>query len=146
MIKVNDNYVGAADLLRQLEDGEIDALDLMIAIKRLEIEIESVKSVAKEKATDEALKYGQKTFDKNGAKIEVAELGVSYSYDSCCYPEWERLKTSEASVKEKIKSSELWLKSLKGKTEYIDPETGEMCDVFPPQKTSTTGIKITLKK
>jgi hypothetical protein len=47
---------------------------------------------------------------------------------------------------EQAKAAQNWLKSIKGKTEYIDPETGEVCEVYPPIKTSTTGIKITLAK
>jgi hypothetical protein len=43
------------------------------------------------------------------------------------------------------KDRETFLKSLKSKTSILDEETGELIEIFPPYKTSKTGITVTLK-
>lgn len=146
MIVMSGILVDASEVVRQLEDDEINALDVKIALKQMEVAIEQVKKVADKRAADEAAKYNDKKFQYKGATIELAELGTKYNYDNCGYPILKRIEASKAEVSEAEKSAQTWLKTLKGKTEFIDPETGEVCEVYPPIKTSTTGIKITLAK
>jgi hypothetical protein len=145
MITVNGIFLSATEIVQRIDDGDIDALLVMIEIKRLEKQIEQIKESAAKLAVKEAELYGQKTFELHGAKIELAELGTRYIYDGCNYPPYQSAKSKASEANELVKSSETWLKSIKGSTKYIDPETGEMCDVYPPAKQSTTGIKITLK-
>jgi hypothetical protein len=146
MIVIDGCIVGASEVVRQLQDDEISALDVKIALKQMEVAIEQVKKVADRMAADEAAKYGEKSFVYKGAKIELAELASRYDFSKCGYPQLTRMEDAIKSYGEQSKSLQAWLKSLKGKTEYIDPETGEVCEVYPPTKTSTTGIKITLAK
>lgn len=145
MITIDDKFLGAAELLQGLDEGTLDGLKIMIELKRLEKQIDHVKATASKLAADEAAKFGQKSFDFHGAKVELAELGIKHTYDNCNYPPLDRANEKAKEASELVKASEAWLKSIKGKTEFIDPETGEVCEVFPPIKTSTTGIKITLK-
>jgi hypothetical protein len=146
MITINDKFLGAAELLQGLDEGAIDAIEVMIKLKRLEKQIEAVKETASKMASDEAAKFNEKSFEYHGAKIELAELGTKYKYDGCNYPPYHRASEKVKEASELVKASEGWLKSLKGKVDYIDPDTGEVCEVYPPTKTSTTGIKITLAK
>lgn len=146
MIVMNGVIVDASEVVRQLEADEINALDVKIALKQMEAAMDQVKKVADKLAADEAAKYGEKSFDYKGARIELAELGTKYDYSGCQYPPLQRIQSSIQAYGEQAKAAEAWLKSIKGKTEYIDPQTGEVCEVYPPIKRSTTGIKITLKK
>lgn len=146
MITLYDKVLGAEELRQGIEDGSIDALRVMIELKKLENQMALVRDVAAKVAADEAAKFGQKSFNYHGAKIELAELATKYKYDNCNYPPFIRANEKAKEASEAVKASEAWLKSLKGKTEFIDPETGEICEVLPPVKTSTTGIKITLAK
>lgn len=146
MITLDGKVLGAEELRQGIEEGSIDALRVMIELKKLDNQIASVREVAAKAAADEAAKFGQKSFEYHGAKVELAELGTKYTYDNCNYPPYQRAATKVKEATELVRASEAWLKSIKGKTEFIDPETGEVCEVFPPIKTSTTGIKITLTK
>lgn len=145
MITIDGKFLGVDELLQGLDEGAIDGLRVMIELKRLEKQIYHVKETAAKMAANEAAKFGQKIFDFHGAKIELSELGTKYHYDNCNYPPYTRAMAKSKEATELVKSSEGWLKSIKGKTEFIDPETGEVCEVYPATKTSTTGIKITLK-
>jgi hypothetical protein len=146
MIVLDGKIVDASEVVRQLQDDEINALDVKIALKQMEVSIDMVKKVADKMAADEAAKYGQKSFDYKGARIELAELGTKYDFSPCGYPPLQRIESSITEYSEQAKAAQAWLKSIKGKTEYVDPETGEVCEVYPPIKRSTTGIKITLTK
>lgn len=146
MIVFEGQIVLASELVLRLQNDEINALDVKIALKQMEQSIEQVKKVADRMAADEAAKYGQKSFAYKGATIELAELGTKYIYDGCGYPVLKRITASKEEAIEAEKAAQNWLKSIKGKTDFIDPETGEVCEVYPPIKTSTTGIKITLAK
>jgi hypothetical protein len=146
MIIFDGDTYEASELVRQLQDDEISALDVKIALKQMEVAIEQVKKVADRMAADEAAKYAEKSFVYRGARIELAELGTKYDFSPCGYPPLQRIESSMKEYGEQAKAAQNWLKSIKGKTEYIDPETGEVCEVYPPIKTSTTGIKITLAK
>ena len=146
MIVFDGQIVGASELVRQLQEQEISALDVKIAMKQMEVAIDQVKKVVDRMAADEAAKYGEKSFVYKGARIELAELGTKYDFSPCAYPPLARIESSIKEYGEQAKSAQNWLKSLKSKTDYIDPETGEVCEVYPPIKTSTTGIKITLTK
>ena len=146
MIIFDGDTYEASEIVRQLQDDEISALDVKIALKQMEVAIEQVKRVADRMAADEAAKYAEKSFVYRGARIELAELGTKYDFTPCGYPPLARIESTMKEYGEQAKAAQAWLKSIKGKTEYIDPETGEMCEVYPPIKTSTTGIKITLAK
>jgi hypothetical protein len=146
MIVMDGKIVDASEVVRQLQDDEINALDVKIALKQMEVAIDQVKKVADRLAADEAAKYGEKSFSYKGARIELAELGTKYDFSPCGYPPLQRIETSITEYSEQAKAAQAWLKSIKGKTEFVDPETGEMCEVYPPIKRSTTGIKITLAK
>jgi hypothetical protein len=45
----------------------------------------------------------------------------------------------------KLKEIEAMAKSLKGKLVVVDEETGETKEFYPPVKTSSTSIRVTIK-
>jgi hypothetical protein len=74
------------------------------------------------------------------------ETDVKFDYSVCNHPQWQRLIKEEKEIAEKRKNIENYLQGLRDKEEYIDPDTGEICDIYPPEKTSTRTIKITMNE
>jgi hypothetical protein len=133
-------------LIDEIENGQIDALQFKIFLKHLDTVLANIKPSLDKAATSEADKYGQRSFELLGAKVEMRELATKYSFDGCGYPVWERCDVAAKKAAEDKKAAEEFLKSLKSKISINDEETGEVCEVYPPIKSSTTGIVITLPK
>jgi len=133
-------------LIEQIENGEIDALKFKIFLKHLEAVMDNIKEPLDRAAANEADKYGQRSFELLGAKVEMRELAVKYDYSHCGYPVWERADVTAKKAAEDKKAVEKFLGSLKEKVSVNDELTGEVCDVFPPMKSSKTSIVITLPK
>lgn len=49
-------------------------------------------------------------------------------------------------LKEKIKSREAFLKNVEEGTTIVDERTGDIVELYPPSKKSTTSLTINLKK
>jgi hypothetical protein len=92
----------------------------------------------------EAEKYG-KSFEFKNARIEVKELGSKWHFDKSNDSKYFSIKSNIEKLDIERKDRETFLKSLKQKTSILDEETGELIEVFPPYKTSKTGITVTLK-
>lgn len=74
------------------------------------------------------------------------ETDVKFDYSVCNHPQWRRLVEKEKEIAEKRKNIEEYLQGLRDKEEYIDPDTGEICDIYPPEKTIIRTIKITMNE
>jgi hypothetical protein len=125
----------ANDLVRRVNEGEINPLTLKAQMKFIEKTLELVDKQTKDSWIKEAGKYG-KSFDYQGWKVEEVEAGTSYDYSLDF--EWSELK-------EKLKERETFLKSLKHPIEVVDKTTGETTTIYPPIKRSTTTLKFTAK-
>lgn len=115
----------------EILSGEIEPLQVAIQLKAMEDIIKQLRSDSdiKELIISESEKYGQKTFETNGAKFTLRQ-SVSYDYEDKQIDEW----------KEQIKKRQDMLKNLTG--EMADPETGEI--LKPATKKSADSISITL--
>jgi len=125
-------------------EGNINPLTASIQLKAIEDIIKGLRNdkEIKEYTLEEAEKYGNKSFEDFGAKIDIKELGTKYNYKSCGDSAWEKLdKTIIDTIKLKKDREEI-LKKLKPEMKLADAETGEL--LLMPEKTSTTGISITL--
>lgn len=129
-------------------DGDMNALDVATKLSYISDVIERARELLRSDCVREAEKYGKgETPTINGAKIELAETGVKYDYSRCGDTAWENFNQQIVSAKESMKSREAFLKSLKSPMSIADELTGgEMITVHPPQKSSTTNIKITFAK
>lgn len=98
---------------------------------------------------DEAEKYakegGLRLF---GHKIEPIEAGVKYDYSECNDPVLKRLLDKKEQLDKEIKDRQKFLQAVPYKGMSInDEETGEIdITVYPPVKSSTSTIKLTLSK
>lgn len=133
-------------LIEELNDGEIEPLKFKVFVKCLETVLANIKPTLDELALDEAEKYGQKSFGLLGAKIELREVGTRYNYSQCGYPEWERAEQKFKEISDRKKQIESLLQAVKKPMSMNDEETGEVVTVYPPVKSSTSSVVITLGK
>jgi hypothetical protein len=131
-------------IISELESGMIKPLDLLKQIKCFEKVIEQTKDTLLKMAREEAEKYGAKSFEYKGVKIELAEVGTKYDYSQC--NDFVLAKVSEdlSKLNESKKQRETFLKSLKEPINLVDEESGDVIQVLPPIKSSTSSLKVTI--
>lgn len=135
----------AADIIAaQVLDGHEDGLQLLVGIKAMQKLLDAIVERIEQSALHEAMLEGGKRFEKFGAKIEVREVGARYNFDGCQDPVLVRLAEAKKQWSDLEKDRQNLLKTLRGKTELLDTETGEIIYALPPIKTSKTGVVITL--
>lgn len=132
----------ASKLIDELENGQVNPLDLVKMQKCIEKTFEIIKPKLSELSRSEAEKYG-KSFDYKGVKIELAEVGTKYDFSQCGHTDYNSLCAEIAELNEKKKAMEAMLKSFKEPQNMID-SNGEAITVYPPNKTSTSSIKVTV--
>lgn len=135
----------ANQLIDDVEQGVTNPLALHIRLTLIEKSFDKVKDAIKKQVVAEAEKHNQKSFDHMGCKIEVKEMGVKYDYSGCNDAEWNRMKFRFDVYEKAIKNRQEFLKALKKKETLVNEETGEIIEIFPPIKTSTTSIAVTPK-
>lgn len=139
-----EKIFGMADKISvHVLDGHEDALQLLVGIKAMQKLLDAIVERIEESALNEAL-LEAKRFEKFGAKIEVREVGARYNFDNCQDPVLARLTEAKKQWSDLEKDRQTLLKTLRGRTEMLDTETGEIINVLPPIKTSKTGVVITL--
>lgn len=69
-----------AHFVTEVENGERDALAAYAEIKKLEKEFASAKKQVEDLALDEAIKFGEKSFEHQGFKFEIRKGATRYSY------------------------------------------------------------------
>jgi len=132
----------ASKLIDELESGQVNPLDLVKMQKCFEKTFDIIKPKLSELSRSEAEKYG-KSFEYKGIKIELAEVGTKYDFSKCGHTDYDLLCAEIAELSEKKKTMEAMLKSFKEPQNLID-SNGEAITVYPPSKTSTSSIKVTV--
>ncbi len=139
----------AEQLIAYINDGEINPLEAVVKVKSISEVINAVlkdQSVVDQVIT-ELEKYGKaEKPGYNGAIVEARETGVKYDYSICGDIVWNELNSQLDELKEAIKVREKYLKAIKSRKPEIDPETGEVYEIIPPVRTSTSTFAITFKK
>lgn len=131
-------------VVNEIKEGVMNPLTAYVYIKSMEKSLEDISSGIKEDVIREAAKY-EKSFEFHGARIEQAELGTKYDFANCNDVVWNDLNKQIVELTEKRKEREAILKTLKEPMTLVDESTGETWQVHPPIKTSTSGIKVTIK-
>jgi hypothetical protein len=149
-----------AGVVDSLESGQVDPLKVHVQIKCIEKIIEGLTSTDEKKNKDNlpfakkykslvleaAEKYGQKEFEFMNSKIKIGETGTKYDYSNCGDVELEAWSKQADELAEKIKARQEMLRTIPQKGMLItNEETGETYQVYPPAKSSTTNITLTLK-
>lgn len=134
----------AQTIIEQVESGYLDALEVDIRSTALIDALSQIIKSIEPLTLAEADKHG-KSFEYKNAKIQVKELGSKWHYDKSNDSKYFSIKSNIEKLDIERKNRETFLKSLKQKTSILDEETGELIEIFPPYKTSKTGVVITLK-
>lgn len=143
-----ENIVNPQILKDAVLNGEINPLDFIVFCKRLEscIKILSDEQIDK-LAVTEAEKYGKKSFEYQGAKCTITEVGTKYDFSVCEDSEYAVLEQRLADAKAKLDERKKMLQSIPLEGQLIGNEqTGEFFKVYPPIKRSTTKVSISFKK
>lgn len=138
----------ALGIVEALENGEVDALKIHLQVKCMEdiIKLLNSNTIYKKSVLDAAEKQGQKSFEYMNSKVEIKEAGVRYDFEKCNDKEWEVLDANNRSAQYHLKEREKFLMTIPAKgLEIVDTFTGEMVTIYPPAKSSTTTVAITLK-
>ncbi len=132
-------------VIRSVQDGEINPLDVVVQLKAMELASDRIKSEIHNNVLSESDKYPGKEFEWKGNKITKAEHGTKYNFTVTNDPEWIILSEQLRVVTEKIKAREAFLKAMTSSMEVLDSNSGEVVTISPPNKTSKSGINISIK-
>jgi hypothetical protein len=145
-------------LVNEIEEGNIDPLTIHLQVKAIEDLLLKLTSTDEKKnkaclgialrykklLLEEADKYGKK-FEYGNAEFQQKEAGVKYDFSECGDVQLMSLYDELEVLKEKIKKREDFLKAIDGSLNQVDESTGEVCTLYPPSKSSTTILQVTLK-
>lgn len=135
------------DLVSRLEGGEVDPLKVHLQVKSMEDIIKQLNdnTVYKSMLLDAAEKHGKK-FTFQNAEFSIKEVGVKYDYSQCNDPVLAELEQESARIGEALKARQNFLQTApqSGLTIVIEA-TGEAATVYPPSKSSTTSVAVSLK-
>ncbi len=135
-------------LIDSLDNGNVDPLKIHLQVKCMEDIIKQLNEspTYKEAVLSKAQTYASKEFDFINSKISIREVGTKYDFSNCEDPIYSQLETQSKELSEKLKQRAEFLKKAPSEgTVIVDEQTGETTKVFPPSKTSTTSVVVSLK-
>ena len=135
------------DVIAKIEAEEVEPLKIHTYLKSVE-DISSQlfeNKKYREWLLNAAEKHGKK-FQYQNADFSIKEVGTSYNYDKCNDPELIELLQQSEAIKKKLKTRQDFLQKvpLSGMA-IINEETGETYKVYPPSKSSTTAVAVSLR-
>lgn len=136
----------ATEMVQGIVDGNVQTEKALLTIRAVRVAMESAEDKIKEQVIDELHKRGKEGFDMYGAKVNLKELGVKYDFNNCLDAEWQSLDAEIKRLTELKKERESFLKSLTKTMTIVDEVTGEISQVHPPIRQSTTSYTITFAK
>jgi hypothetical protein len=129
-----------------METGNV--IEMADAFAKVEMLIKEIKSSPAyiDYLREEVSKYGKSHTTSSGTKIELAEVGTKYDYQTCGDSKLEELNTKLISIENAIKERQTFLKTIPVSGMDVVLEGGEVCKLYPPIKTSTSSVKCTIAK
>lgn len=134
-------------LIERLNNGELDPLKTHLQVKALEDMLETLKNSKdyKDAVLNAAVQNG-KEFEYMSAKFNVKEVGVKYDYSKCESTAYDEIMTDYNDAAKRKKDMEEFLKKVPHSgLDIINGVTGEVTRVYPPAKSSTTSVAVSLK-
>ena len=135
------------EVVSMVWEGNCNVLQVHARVKMMEEVVKGILASKeyKQGLLDEAQKHGYSVFTVGNAQYQIAELGMSYDYDSCNDSVLRELEKQLDELERKVDERKEFLRSLPSKgIVAVNEETGEVERVLPPIKTSTTGVKVKL--
>lgn len=136
-----------ADVISRIETGEANALNIHLQVKCTEDIVKQITSndAYKKAVVVEAERQGQKSFLFHNAKFEIKEVGTKYDWSKCNDPVLAELLTKQEQFDTEVKARQDFLKTIPLKGIDIITGEGEGVTVYPPAKSSSTSVAVTLK-
>jgi len=134
-------------LIERLNNGELDPLKTHLQVKALEDMLETLKASKdyKDAVLNAAVQNG-KEFEYMSAKFNIREVGVKYDYTKCESPAYDEIMLDYNDASKRKKDMEDFLKKVPHSgLDIINGVTGEVTRVYPPAKSSTTSVAVSLK-
>jgi hypothetical protein len=146
-------------VFEKLQDEALDPLKLHLQIKAMEDIINSLTNSDEKKnkefsvkakfykntLLEAAEKYGKK-FQLHNAEFSIKEVGSKYNYSQCNDATHVELSNQLLDISTKLKNREDYLKAIPIEGVLItDENTGEVSKIYPPSKSSTTAVAVSLK-
>lgn len=138
----------AIRVVEALDNGQVEPLKVHLQVKCMEdiIKLLNTNTRYKSAVLEAAQVYGQKSFEYQNSKVEIKEMGTKYDFSKSSDPVLTSLYEQQAKIDEAVKARETMLKTIPEKGMIItDEESGETFTIYPPAKSSTTSVAITLK-
>jgi len=134
-------------LIERLNAGELDPLKTHLQVKALEDMLETLKGNKHYKdAVLQAAVLNGKDFEYMSAKFNIREVGVKYDFSKCESPAYEEIMADYNDASKRKKDMEDFLKKVPHSgLDIINGVTGEVTRVYPPAKSSTTSVAVSLK-
>jgi hypothetical protein len=127
--------------------GNSNPLSVYLIIKALRKSIEDAEKIIAPIAVDESFNYNaNEKIVVNSCELRRMESGVRFDYSECGDPILAELYAQNAELKKKISDREELLKKIKENLVTIDVRTGEVIEIKPPVKRSTTTLHVTYPK
>jgi hypothetical protein len=104
--------------------------------------LEELEKGLKDFAITELESYERNETDVLGTTVKAVEAGVKWDFSASSA--WANQKAKVDAEAKRLKDIEAFAKTLKSKTTVVDEETGETIEYFPPAKSSSTSIRVTL--
>jgi hypothetical protein len=132
-------------LSSNVEFGLTNPLEFRIKAKILIESLQNAIKQTEDSCMTELDKYSNGKAEVFGSRAERVEAGVTYDFSECNHPRYNDILWQMEALEEEKKAIETFLKSLTGRMQLVDEETGSIEIIFPPIKKSKTTIKITLR-
>ena len=136
------------EIIDQVHEGQADPIKVHLQLKCAEDIIKQItgNETFRKDLIDACDNQGGKSFTFQNAKFEKKEVGVKYDYSQCNDAKLAELEAEMAQLSEAVKARQELLKTAPQSGLIVtDPESGETYTVYPPAKSSTTSIAVTLK-
>lgn len=133
------------DVINRILVGDADPIKVHLQVKAMEEIIKEITSDPqyRDALLDESAKYGR-TFERYNGKFSIKETGTRYDYSQCGDPDLAELYQKKAELDAKIKAREAFIKMLPVEGIDIVTEDGELRKIYPPAKSSTTSVTVSL--
>jgi elongation factor P--beta-lysine ligase len=134
------------DLISRIEEGQAEALRVHLQAKCMESILKDLLASDKyrEFVLSEAEKNGKK-FSYHNSEFSIKEVGTKYDYSQCGDIHLAEMQAELDTLSEKIKTRQKFLQMADGKGIDMVSNDGEVYKIYPPSKSSTTSVAVTLK-
>ncbi len=135
------------DLINRIEDGQVEALRVHLQAKCMESILKDLfaSDTYRDYLLSEAEKNGKK-FSYHNSEFSIKEVGTAYDFSKCEDTELVALMEQQDMIKKLVDVRKDFLKTVPQTGLVVTNEdTGETFKVYPPAKTSTTSVAVSLK-